>query len=90
MNINGGQSKFSAQNAMQKLMGRMMPQMPQMPAMPSQNMQGMMGGMAQMSPGYGYNKARRFGTGGKLALLKSYAGVSSMKSGFDPKSMLKY
>jgi hypothetical protein len=90
MNINSGQSQFSAQNALQKLMGQMMPQPPQMPAMPVQNIQGMMGGMAKMSPGWSYNKARRFGAGNKLALLKSYAGVSSLKSGFDPRTLRKF
>lgn len=91
MRLNSGQNPFSQHNAMQKLMGQMTGNLvPKLPASALQKMQGFQGASAKMSPNYGYNKAQRFNTGNKLALLKSYAGVSSLKSGFDPRSMRKF
>jgi hypothetical protein len=91
MNPNGGQSPFSQQNAMQKLMGQMTGNLqPQLPSLPIQNMQGMMGASAKAAPGWGSSNAQKFSVGNKLALLKSYAGVSSLKSGFDPRTLYRY
>ena len=89
--LNSGQNPNNQHNAMQRLMGQMTGNLiPQLPSTPLQNMQGFQGASAMASPNYGYNKAQRFSTGNKLALLKSYAGVSQLKSGFDPRKMYKF
>jgi len=91
MRPNSGQNPNSQHNAMQKLMGMVMGDMkPQLPSLPSQNIQGMQGSLAKMSPNYSQNRAQRFNSGNKMALLKSYAGISSLKSGFDPAQMFKF